>query len=97
MFCRGNITGTILTQITRHTVMELYLIQYSAESNYAFAQAIGEAKHPHAAFAQAKMLFNQAKSYCRGYCRSKNIAWVTAPANILPGLLPGQYPKSLRQ
>ncbi len=36
--------------------MELYLIQYSAGSNHAFAQAIGEAKHPRAAFAQAKIL-----------------------------------------
>ncbi len=51
--------------------MELYLIQYSAESNYAFAQAIGEAKHPRAAFAQAKMLLPgllPEQKDCRGYC-----------------------------
>ncbi len=51
--------------------MELYLIQYSAESNYTFAQAIGEAKHPRAAFAQAKMLLPgllpEQKDF-RGYC-----------------------------
>ncbi len=64
------------------------MIQYSSESNYTFAQATGEAKHPRVAFAQAKMLFNLAKSllpgllpeqkYCLGYCPSKHIAGATA-------------------